>query len=151
MIDCYVSRKYQQRKVKTTKVSYKKLIISAILRYAIIPLFFFLYPSSSLIYLFPLPCSHYPLYSSSSSPFSPSPTSSKKLSSQLFVWTRLSTSITSMFSSPHNMLKLTEIYDWILERYPLFNENKTGFQNSIRHNLSLNRIFVKVGFSWRSL
>ena len=44
------SRRYQQRKLKTTKVSYKKLIISAIL------------------------------------------------------------------SSPNNMLKLTEIYDWILER-----------------------------------
>jgi len=72
-----LTRRYQQRKLKTTKVSYKKLIISAIL------------------------------------------------------------------SSPNNMLKLTEIYDWILERYPLFNENKTGFQNSIRHNLSLNRVFVK--------
>lgn len=73
-----VTKKHQQRKVKTTKVSYKKLIISAIL------------------------------------------------------------------SSRNNMMKLTEIYDWILERYPLFNLNKTGFQNSIRHNLSLNRIFVKV-------
>lgn len=50
----------------------------------------------------------------------------------------------AILSSPEKMMKLTEIYDWILARYPVFLANKNGFQNSVRHNLSLNRIFIKV-------
>ena len=46
--------------------------------------------------------------------------------------------------SHFKMLKLTDIYGWILERYPGFNANRTGFQNSVRHNLSLNKVFIKV-------
>ena len=46
--------------------------------------------------------------------------------------------------SPDRMLKLNEIYEWILARYPGFSSNRTGFQNSIRHNLSLNKVFIKV-------
>jgi len=52
--------------------------------------------------------------------------------------------ISALLSSPNQRLRLGEIYDWILDRYPLFNENKMAFQNSIRHNLSLNKIFVKL-------
>jgi hypothetical protein len=55
--------------------------------------------------------------------------------------------ISAIMSSPEKMMKLTEIYDWILLRYPVFLSNKTGFQNSIRHNLSLNRIFVKASLN----
>jgi len=51
----------------------------------------------------------------------------------------------ALIDSPDRRLKLTEIYDWILERYPAFTANKNGFQNSIRHNLSLNKMFVKEG------
>ena len=51
----------------------------------------------------------------------------------------------ALMDSPGRKLKLTEIYDWILERYPGFRANKNGFQNSIRHNLSLNKMFVKEG------
>ena len=46
--------------------------------------------------------------------------------------------------SQYKMLKLTDIYSWILARYPGFNANRTGFQNSVRHNLSLNKVFIKV-------
>lgn len=47
-------------------------------------------------------------------------------------------------SSPDGMLTLKEIYAWISTHYPYFDNSRTGWQNSIRHNLSLNRCFYKV-------
>ncbi|KAI4290810.1 forkhead box protein J2/3 [Pancytospora philotis] len=47
-------------------------------------------------------------------------------------------------SSPDSMLTLKEIYAWISQHYPYFDNARVGWQNSIRHNLSLNRCFYKV-------
>ncbi|BGP32337.1 Pre-rRNA-processing protein fhl1 [Rhodotorula toruloides] len=47
-------------------------------------------------------------------------------------------------SSPAKKLTLHEIYDWVTDKWPYFLENQKGWQNSIRHNLTPTRGFLKV-------
>lgn len=50
----------------------------------------------------------------------------------------------AILSSEEEMLTLSNIYDYIKVRYAFFRYTNGGWQNSIRHNLSLNKSFEKV-------
>ncbi|XP_037935323.1 uncharacterized protein DDB_G0283357-like [Teleopsis dalmanni] len=46
--------------------------------------------------------------------------------------------------SNEKALPVKEIYAWIVQHFPYFKTAPTGWKNSVRHNLSLNKSFVKV-------
>lgn len=50
----------------------------------------------------------------------------------------------AILSNPEGVMSLAEIYAWISSHYAYYKYSKTGWQNSIRHNLSLNKAFEKV-------
>ena len=49
----------------------------------------------------------------------------------------------ALFSTPDLRMALADIYTWIMQKYPYFRKEDSGWQNSIRHNLSLNQCFIK--------
>ncbi|KAK9766764.1 hypothetical protein K7432_003925 [Basidiobolus ranarum] len=50
----------------------------------------------------------------------------------------------AILTSDSQALTLNEIYVWIIEKYPYYKNAASGWKNSIRHNLSLNKMFLRV-------
>lgn len=49
----------------------------------------------------------------------------------------------SILRAPGRRLTLAQIYRWISDSFAYYRVSQTGWQNSIRHNLSLNKAFIK--------
>ena len=49
----------------------------------------------------------------------------------------------SILRAPNRRLTLAQIYKWISDTYTFYSATDAGWQNSIRHNLSLNKAFIK--------
>lgn len=47
-------------------------------------------------------------------------------------------------SSSKKSLPVNEIYNWIMHHYPYYETASSGWKNTVRHNLSLNKCFQKV-------
>ncbi|CAC5419388.1 Forkhead box protein L1 [Mytilus coruscus] len=53
----------------------------------------------------------------------------------------------AILSKPKKKMLLNDIYQYIMDNFPFYNNKEKAWRNSIRHNLSLNECFVKNGRS----
>ncbi|CAF1449004.1 unnamed protein product [Rotaria sp. Silwood1] len=52
--------------------------------------------------------------------------------------------VQAILSAPDKQMTLSQIYNFISAQYSYYAANTRGWQNSIRHNLSLNRYFIRI-------
>lgn len=52
--------------------------------------------------------------------------------------------VQAIASAPDKQLTLSGIYSYITKHYPYYRTADKGWQNSIRHNLSLNRYVIYI-------
>ncbi|XP_016400642.1 forkhead box protein I1-like [Sinocyclocheilus rhinocerous] len=50
----------------------------------------------------------------------------------------------AIHGAPNRRLTLSQIYQYVADNFPFYNKSKASWQNSIRHNLSLNDCFMKM-------
>ncbi|KAJ1720716.1 hypothetical protein LPJ61_006126, partial [Coemansia biformis] len=50
----------------------------------------------------------------------------------------------AILQDPRKQMTLSEIYAWLMDYYPYFKTAGSGWKNSIRHNLSLNKLFMRI-------
>lgn len=53
----------------------------------------------------------------------------------------------AVLSKPDKKILLNDIYQYIMDNFPYYNNKEKAWRNSIRHNLSLNECFIKSGRS----